>query len=100
MATGNRKVTIQLVDDGAGAGAGGPQLFKGQDYEAIRTACLDSGILFRDPCFPAGASQSLGKHWVSPLQQVFTWRAEPAETKHPSLAPGTGNCKSLGLGGT
>lgn len=54
MASGNRKVTIQLVDDGAAAGAGGPQLFKGQNYEAIRAACLDSGILFRDPCFPAG----------------------------------------------
>ncbi|EGV93022.1 Calpain-12 [Cricetulus griseus] len=65
MASGNRKVTIQLVDDGAGAGARGPQLFKGQNYEAIRTACLESGILFRDPCFSAGpgalGSEKLGQ---------------------------------------
>lgn len=32
-----------------------------------------------------------GQHWVSSLKQVFTWGTEHTETKHPSLAPGTGN---------
>lgn len=41
-----------------------------------------------------------GKHWVSSLQQVFTWGAAHAEVKHPSLTPGTGDWESLGLRGT
>lgn len=53
MACGSGKVTIQLVDE-AEPGVGGPKPFRGQKYEAIRAACLDEGILFRDPYFPAG----------------------------------------------
>lgn len=53
---------------------------------------------FLEPCFPAGSLHPLWKALVSSLQQVFTWGAEHAETKHPSLAPGTGNWESLGLG--
>ncbi|XP_037676393.1 calpain-12 [Choloepus didactylus] len=48
------RVTIQLVDEEAGAGVGVPRPFRGQSFEAIRAACLNSGILFRDPHFPAG----------------------------------------------
>lgn len=80
MESGNRKVTIQLVDDGAGDGAGGPQLFKGQNYEAIRTACLDSGILFRDPCFPAGPD-ALGYDKLGPDSE----KAKGVEWKRPHV---------------
>ncbi|XP_039073687.1 calpain-12 [Hyaena hyaena] len=54
MACGSKRVTIQLVDEEAGPGTRGPKPFRGQRYEAIRAACLDEGILFRDPYFPAG----------------------------------------------
>ncbi|XP_043454938.1 calpain-12 [Prionailurus bengalensis] len=54
MACGGRRVTIQLVDEEAGPGTRGPKPFRGQRYEAIRAACLDEGILFCDPYFPAG----------------------------------------------
>ncbi|XP_032104789.1 calpain-12 [Sapajus apella] len=65
MASGSGRVTIQLVEEEAGVGAGGPQLFRGQSYEAIRAACLDSGILFRDPYFPAGPD-ALGYDQLGP----------------------------------
>uniref|UniRef100_A0A8I3NAW1 Calpain-12 n=2 Tax=Canis lupus TaxID=9612 RepID=A0A8I3NAW1_CANLF len=54
MACGSGRVTIQLVDEEAGPGTRGPKPYRGQRYEAIRAACLDEGILFRDPYFPAG----------------------------------------------
>nr|XP_054396340.1 calpain-12 [Pongo abelii] len=65
MASSSGRVTIQLVDEEAGVGAGGLQLFRGQSYEAIRAACLDSGILFRDPSFPAGPD-ALGYDQLGP----------------------------------
>ncbi|KAL4679297.1 hypothetical protein H8959_008947 [Pygathrix nigripes] len=65
MACSSGRVTIQLVDEEAGVGAGGLQLFRGQSYEAIRAACLDSGILFRDPYFPAGPD-ALGYDQLGP----------------------------------
>lgn len=80
MASGDRKVTIQLVEDGAGAGARGPQLFKGQNYEAIRTACLNSGILFRDPCFSAGPD-ALGYDKLGPDSE----KAKGVEWKRPHV---------------
>uniref|UniRef100_A0A671G9K9 Calpain-12 n=1 Tax=Rhinolophus ferrumequinum TaxID=59479 RepID=A0A671G9K9_RHIFE len=64
MACGSGKVTIQLVDE-AGPGVGGPKPFRGQNYEAIRAACLDEGILFRDPYFPAGPD-ALGYDQLGP----------------------------------
>nr|XP_055106583.1 calpain-12 [Symphalangus syndactylus] len=65
MASSSGRVTIQLVDEEAGVGAGGLQLFRGQSYEAIQAACLDSGILFRDPYFPAGPD-ALGYDQLGP----------------------------------
>ncbi|XP_007953708.1 calpain-12 [Orycteropus afer afer] len=65
MACGSKRVTIQLVDEDAGAGAEGPKLFRGQRFEAIRAACLDAGILFRDPYFPAGPD-ALGYDQLGP----------------------------------
>ncbi|MBZ3887431.1 Calpain-12 [Sciurus carolinensis] len=79
MACGSsRKVTIQLVDEEAGAGARDPQPFRGQVYEAIRAACLDSGILFRDPCFPAGPD-ALGYDKLGPDSE----KAKGVEWKRP-----------------
>ncbi|XP_041510858.1 calpain-12 [Microtus oregoni] len=78
MESGDRKVTIQLVEDGAEAGARGPQLFKGQNYEAIRTACLESGILFRDPYFSAGPD-ALGYDKLGPDSE----KAKGVEWKRP-----------------
>ncbi|KAF5926402.1 hypothetical protein HPG69_015600 [Diceros bicornis minor] len=54
MACGSGRVTIQLVDEEAGPGTRGPKPFRGQSYEAIRVGCLDEGVLFCDPYFPAG----------------------------------------------
>ncbi|CAD7692683.1 unnamed protein product [Nyctereutes procyonoides] len=65
MACGSRRVTIQLVDEEAGPGTRGPKPFRGQRYEAIRAACLDEGILFRDPYFPAGPD-ALGYNELGP----------------------------------
>ncbi|XP_012664550.1 calpain-12 [Otolemur garnettii] len=65
MACSSRRVTIQLVDEETGAGTTGLQLFRGQRYEAIRATCLDSGILFRDPYFPAGPD-ALGYDQLGP----------------------------------
>ncbi|XP_004715824.1 calpain-12 [Echinops telfairi] len=78
MACGSRGVTIQLVDDEAGAGAGGPKLFRGQRFEAIRAACLEAGILFRDPYFPAGPD-ALGYDQLGPDSE----KAKGVEWKRP-----------------
>ena len=65
MACGSGKVTIQLVDEEAGPGSWEPKPFRGQSYEAIRATCLDEGILFRDPYFPAGPD-ALGYDQLGP----------------------------------
>ncbi|KAK1330239.1 hypothetical protein QTO34_010426 [Cnephaeus nilssonii] len=65
MACGSGKLTIQLVDEEAGPGAQGPKLYRGQSYAAIQAACLDEGILFRDPYFPAGPD-ALGYDQLGP----------------------------------
>ncbi|XP_030155331.1 calpain-12 [Lynx canadensis] len=80
MACGSRRVTIQLVDEEAGPGTRGPKPFRGQRYEAIRAACLDEGILFCDPYFPAGpdalgydelgpdSEKAKGVEWLRPQE--------------------------------
>ncbi|XP_005399896.1 PREDICTED: calpain-12 isoform X1 [Chinchilla lanigera] len=78
MACGNGRVTIQLVDEDAGTGAWDPQPFRGQSYDAIRAACLDSGILFRDPYFPAGPD-ALGYDRLGPDSE----KAKGVEWKRP-----------------
>ncbi|XP_062033682.1 calpain-12 [Lepus europaeus] len=78
MACGSGRVTIRLVDDEAEPGAQGPQLFRGQDYEAIRAACLESGVLFRDPHFPAGPD-ALGYDLLGPDSE----KAKGVEWKRP-----------------
>uniref|UniRef100_A0A8C4MN81 Calpain-12 n=1 Tax=Equus asinus TaxID=9793 RepID=A0A8C4MN81_EQUAS len=65
MACDSRRVTIQLVDEEAGPGTRGPKPFRGQSYEKIRAACLEEGVLFRDPYFPAGPD-TLGYDQLGP----------------------------------
>ncbi|VTJ56207.1 Hypothetical predicted protein [Marmota monax] len=89
----SRKVTIQLVDEEAGPGARGPQPFRGQVYEAIRAACLDSGILFRDPCFPAGPD-ALGYDILGPDSE----KAKGVEWKRPHVKWGWGRTPGRRLG--
>ncbi|XP_006739475.1 calpain-12 [Leptonychotes weddellii] len=78
MACGSRRVTIQLVGEEAGPGTGGPKPFRGQRYEAIRTACLDEGILFQDPYFPAGPD-ALGYDELGPNSE----KAKGVEWRRP-----------------
>ncbi|XP_017361891.1 calpain-12 [Cebus imitator] len=104
MASGGGRVTIQLVEEEAGVGAGGPQLFRGQSYEAIRAACLDSGILFRDPYFPAGpdalgydqlgpdSEKAKGVKWMRPHVKCG-WGPGLQGLREEGLGPGLqGNC--------
>ncbi|XP_055001415.1 calpain-12 [Sorex araneus] len=78
MACDSGKVTIQLVEDEASPEARGPKLFRGQSYEAIRATCLQEGILFRDPYFPAGP-EALGHDLLGPDSE----RAKGVEWKRP-----------------
>ncbi|KAI4571526.1 hypothetical protein MJG53_013632 [Ovis ammon polii x Ovis aries] len=86
MACSSRRVTIQLVNEETGPETKGPKLFRGQNYKAIRAACLDEGILFRDPYFPAGPD-ALGYDQLGPHSE----KAKGVEWKrpHPFLP---GNC--------
>lgn len=65
MACDSRRITIQLVGEEAEPGTSGPKPFRGQSYETIRAACLNEGILFRDPYFPAGPD-ALGYDQLGP----------------------------------
>ncbi|XP_044112496.1 calpain-12 [Neovison vison] len=78
MACGSGRVTIQLVDEEAGPGTRGPKPFRGQRFEAIRAACLEEGILFRDPYFPAGPD-ALGYDELGPDSE----KAKGVEWKRP-----------------
>lgn len=60
-------------------GLGSPQnamKYLGQDFEALRQQCLDSGVLFKDPEFPACPSalgyKDLGPS--SPRTQGIIWK--------------------------
>ncbi|XP_059007160.1 calpain-12 [Mustela lutreola] len=78
MACGSGRVTIQLVDEEAAPGTRGPKPFRGQRFEAIRAACLEEGILFRDPYFPAGPD-ALGYDELGPDSE----KAKGVEWKRP-----------------
>lgn len=86
MAYSSGRVTIQLVDEDAGTEACDPQPFRGQSYEAIRAACLDSGILFRDPYFPPGPD-ALGYDRLGPNSE----KAKGVEWKRPRVKCGAGS---------
>uniref|UniRef100_A0A8D0UCB3 Calpain-12 n=1 Tax=Sus scrofa TaxID=9823 RepID=A0A8D0UCB3_PIG len=78
MACGSRRITIQLVNEEAEPGTKGPKPFRGQSYRAIQAACLDEGILFRDPYFPAGPD-ALGYDQLGPDSE----KAKGVEWKRP-----------------
>lgn len=80
MACGSGTVTIQLVEEEPGPQARGPKLFRGQNYEAIRATCLQEGILFRDPYFPA-CPEALGYDLLGPDSE----RAKGVEWKRPHV---------------
>lgn len=52
--------------------------FSNQDYEALKQQCVESGLLFEDPCFPAEppslgfkelapySSKTRGVEWMRP----------------------------------
>lgn len=85
MACGSRRVTIQLVNEEAEPGTKGPKPFRGQSYRAIQAACLDEGILFRDPYFPAGPD-ALGYDQLGPDSE----KAKGVEWKRPHVMCGWG----------
>lgn len=53
--------------------------YLGQDFETLRQQCLDSGVLFKDPEFPACPSalgyKDLGP--CSPQTQGIVWKRPP-----------------------
>ncbi|GAB5583303.1 calpain-1 catalytic subunit [Prionailurus iriomotensis] len=53
--------------------------YLGQDFETLRRQCLDSGVLFKDPEFPACPSalgyKDLGPH--SPQTRGIVWKRPP-----------------------
>ncbi|OWK08333.1 hypothetical protein Celaphus_00010838 [Cervus elaphus hippelaphus] len=64
--------------------------YLGQDFEALRRQCLDSGVLFKDPEFPACPSalgyKDLGP--CSPQTQGVVWK-RPTSPHSPDLARAT-----------
>uniref|UniRef100_A0A8C9FV75 Calpain catalytic domain-containing protein n=1 Tax=Pavo cristatus TaxID=9049 RepID=A0A8C9FV75_PAVCR len=62
--------------------------FHGQDYEALRAACLRAGSLFRDETFPPSAS-SLGFQELGPgssKTRGVTWK-RPTVSVNEGLTP-------------
>jgi hypothetical protein len=57
--------------------------YLGQDFEILRKQCLDSGVLFKDPEFPACPSvlgyKDLGPG--SPQTQGITWKRPPVRMR-------------------
>uniref|UniRef100_A0A803Y3I3 Calpain catalytic domain-containing protein n=1 Tax=Meleagris gallopavo TaxID=9103 RepID=A0A803Y3I3_MELGA len=65
--------------------------FQGQDYAALRDACLRSGSLFRDETFPPSAS-SLGFQELGPgssKTRGVTWKRPTLKEKggRPNFVP-------------
>uniref|UniRef100_G1NW84 Calpain catalytic domain-containing protein n=1 Tax=Myotis lucifugus TaxID=59463 RepID=G1NW84_MYOLU len=64
--------------------------YLGQDFETLRQQCLDSGVLFKDPEFPAGPSalghKDLGPR--SPQTQGVVWKRPPELCPSPQFIAG------------
>lgn len=54
-----------------------------QDYEALKQECIESGVLFRDPQFPAGPT-ALGFKELGPHSS----KTRGVEWKRPSVSAG------------
>lgn len=60
--------------------------YLGQDYEALKQECIESGTLFRDPQFPAGPS-ALGFKELGPHSS----KTRGVEWKRPSVSARPGS---------
>uniref|UniRef100_A0A673SYH7 Calpain catalytic domain-containing protein n=1 Tax=Suricata suricatta TaxID=37032 RepID=A0A673SYH7_SURSU len=64
--------------------------YLGQDFETLRRQCLDSGLLFEDPEFPACPSalgyEDLGPH--SPQTRGIVWKRPPELCASPQFIVG------------
>lgn len=70
--------------------------YLGQDFESLRRQCLDSGVLFKDPEFPACPSalgyKDLGPH--SPQTQGVVWKRPTVSSQACSwVSDGTEGCR-------
>lgn len=57
--------------------------YLGQDFETLRRQCLDAGVLFKDPEFPA-CSSALGDKDLgpgSPQTQGVVWKRPPVRRR-------------------
>uniref|UniRef100_A0A8C8YHW7 Calpain catalytic domain-containing protein n=1 Tax=Prolemur simus TaxID=1328070 RepID=A0A8C8YHW7_PROSS len=75
--------------------------YRGQDFETLRRQCLDSGILFKDPEFPACPSalgfQDLGPH--SPETQGIVWKRPTELCPSPQFILGGATRTDIRQGG-
>ncbi|XP_036133412.1 calpain-8 [Molossus molossus] len=75
--------------------------YLGQDFETLRQQCLDSGVLFKDPEFPASPSalgyKDLGPY--SPQTQGIVWRRPPELCPSPQFIIGGATRTDICQGG-
>nr|XP_003410992.1 calpain-8 [Loxodonta africana] len=75
--------------------------YLGQDFETLRQQCLDSGVLFKDPEFPACPSalgyRDLGPH--SPQTQGIVWKRPTELCPSPQFIVGGATRTDICQGG-
>ncbi|XP_051677347.2 calpain-8 [Oryctolagus cuniculus] len=75
--------------------------YLGQDFETLRQQCLDSGVLFKDPEFPACPSalgfKELGPH--SPQTQGIVWKRPTELCPSPQFIVGGATRTDIRQGG-
>ncbi|XP_054432747.1 calpain-8 [Pteronotus mesoamericanus] len=75
--------------------------YRGQDFETLRQQCLDSGVLFKDPEFPACPSalgyKDLGPG--SPQTQGIVWKRPPELCPSPQFIVGGATRTDICQGG-
>ncbi|XP_028387046.1 calpain-8 [Phyllostomus discolor] len=75
--------------------------YLGQDFETLRQQCLDSGVLFKDPEFPACPSalgyKDLGP--CSPQTQGIVWKRPPELCPSPQFIVGGATRRDICQGG-
>ncbi|XP_055963024.1 calpain-8 [Sorex fumeus] len=75
--------------------------YLGQDFETLRQECLDSGVLFKDPEFPACPSalgyKDLGPH--SPQTQGIVWKRPTELCSSPEFIVGGATRTDICQGG-
>ncbi|XP_053463621.1 calpain-8 isoform X2 [Nycticebus coucang] len=75
--------------------------YLGQDFETLKQQCLNSGVLFKDPEFPACPSalgyKDLGLH--SPKTQGIIWKRPTELCSSPQFIIGGATCTDICQGG-